>query len=252
MKSHLRIITCFICLLISSFVFAQKLPSTQQISLSAPNPKVGKLLAALDNKFQAYNKGNHIYYTIANDDNNLYLVAYTTDKLTIQKIVRWGLALSIDRTKKIGPGSPSVSFPVPDDDKNFSIVRTIRTEVATKASYNKKMANLCKLIGVKNLKGLDGPTISVYNNDGVKALASFNDQLEYTYELSIPLKYLNISAKDKTPFRYDIKLNGGASNNRPGAPAPPMPVRKDGRTNPNVDYLESSTNFGGTCILAAK
>jgi len=248
MKSYLKISLFFICLVTAAS--AQDLPKVQQVSLYAPNNKPEDLFTASAGKFQAYNKGNHLYYTIANDADNLYLVVHTADKLTIQKIIRWGLALSTSTSGKITPGSPSVSFPVPNGDNNFSIIRTIGAEVATKASFNTRMANQCKLIAVKNLTGLNGPIISVYNNDGVKALASFNDQLEYTYELTVPLKYLNISVKDQTPFHYDIKLNGANSNARPGAP--PGPKRKDGRSIPDNDYLYSPTNFGGTCTLAAK
>lgn len=247
---NLKIIAFFVCWQITNNAYAQKLPAVQQVSLFAPYHKAGNLLAVLDNKFQAYNKNNRLYYTISNDDNNLYLSAYTTDKLTIQKIVRWGLALAVDRGKKIGRGSPSISFPIPDHDNNFMIIRTFGSEVASKASYNAKMAKICKFIAVNNLTGINDPTISVYNSDGIKALASFNDKLEYTYELTVPLKYLNIDVKDKIRFHYDIKLNGGDSDARPGAPAAPKPM--DGRSNPNQDFLFSPTNFGGIYTLAAK
>lgn len=252
MKPYLKIIALFVCWQITTSVYAQKQPSIQQVSVYAPDNNPEALFTASADKFQAYNKGNHLYYTIANDDSALYLVAHTDDKLAIQKIVRWGLTLTVDNSRKISPGSPSVSFPVPNGDQNFSIIRTPEEEQPSKASYNAKMANICKLIAVKGLTGIDGPTISVYNTDGIKAKGLFNDQLEYTYELKVPLKYLNISVNDKNGFWYDVRLNSGSSNIKPGTPPPPVVMRDDGQSDPRNDYLFSPTNFGGACKLSAE
>jgi hypothetical protein len=250
MKSYQKLIACFACGLISTLASAQKLPAVQHVSLRASGPVESE--GQPGENFQAYDKGNHIYYTIANDDTNLYLSAYTPDKLTIQKIVRWGLRLTVSTSVKNAKNAPSISFPVPDVDKNYSIIRTAGSEVASKATYNAKMAAICKLIDIQGLTGLAGPSISVYNSDGVKAKGLFNDQLEYTYELTVPLKYLNLTVNDKSSFWYDIKLNGGSSNIKPGTPPPPVVMRDDGRSDPSNDYLFSSTNFGGECTLAVK
>lgn len=250
MKLHQKLLSCIFCCLTTAFAFAQKLPAIQQVSMRASAPI--KLDDMTDKNFQAYNKGNHIYYTIANDDTNLYLSVYTADKLTIQKIVRWGLRFTVCTKNKNIQNGPSVSFPVPDADKNYTIIRTTASELASKASYNAKMAAICKLIAVQGLTGLDDPTISIYNSDGIIAKGLFNDQLEYTYALTVPLKYLNISLNEKSGFWYDIRLNGGSSNIKPGTPPPPVVMRDDGRRDPGNDYLFSATNFGGMCALAVK
>lgn len=249
MKTYPKIILSMICWLAVFSASAQKLPATQQLSLYAPDNKPEGLFTASADKFQAYNKSNHLYYTIANNADNLYMIVHTNDKLIIQKIVRWGLTLTVSNTDKIDPGSPSIGFPVPDGDKNFSIIR-----VKTKDSSNTKIADICKLIAVKNLTGIDGPTISVYNTDGIKAKGLFNDQLEYTYQLTVPLKYLNLSVKDNPNFKYDIKLNGVvAKATPPGArPAPGAPVSANASENSNMNFLLSPTNFSGECVLAAK
>ena len=228
---------------------AQGLPKVQQISLYTSANKPEGLFTASADKFQAYNKGNHLYYTIANDADNLYLVVHTADKLAIQKIVRWGLALTVSHHEKIDQGNPSISFPVADGDRNVSIIRA-----ETKDSCNIRMADICRMIAVKNLTGIDAQAISVYNTEGIKAKGLFNDQLEYTYELIVPLKYLDLSVTDNPRFRYDIKLNGNTEKTtRPGQRPPPgAPVSADGSGSADMNYLLSPTNFSGECTLSAK
>lgn len=249
MKPDLKIITLVIFWHITITVYGQGQWPVQRASLYAPDNKPEALFSAPVNKFKAYNKANHLYYTIANDESNLYLVVRTTDKLITQKIVRWGLALIIDTSGRIGPHSPSVSFPVPDGDKNLNIIRE-----KNMATNNARMADLCKLIAINGLTGIDGRTISIYNTDGIKAKSLFNDQLEYTYQLTVPLKYFSLSVKNKTWFRYTIQLNGPTEVAVPAGTRPPpdMPVRTDGIKNPDTDYLFSKTSFSGECTLAAK
>lgn len=249
MKPYQKTIALFVCWLAIIDASAQNLPAVQKVSLYSTAPIKAE---SQGKNLQAYNRGNHIYYTIANDRTNLYLTVSTADKLTIQKIVRWGLRLTVSTTNKNIQQGPSVSYPVPDIDKNFSIIRTAESEIASKDSYNAKMTAICKLIDVQGLSDIVGPTISVNNSDGIIAKGLFNNQLEYTYELTVPLKYLNIFADNKTGFWYDIRLNGGSSNIKPGTPPPPVVMRDDGRNDPSNDYLFSPTNFGGTCMLAAK
>ena len=57
---------------------AQKLPNVQQASLRAPeNVKVDGKPTEWGDKLQAYNKATDVFYTIANDYNNLYLIIQT-------------------------------------------------------------------------------------------------------------------------------------------------------------------------------
>jgi len=67
---HLTII-CF--LMIGFFANAQKLPEVQTVNLRAPaGIKIDGKPTEWDSKFQAYNKSTNAFYTIANDDDNLY------------------------------------------------------------------------------------------------------------------------------------------------------------------------------------
>ena len=73
---------------------AQKLPTEQQVSLRAPaGLKIDGKATEWDNKFQAYNHHTDFYYTIANDDNNLYLIVQANEPAIIKRILKGGIAL---------------------------------------------------------------------------------------------------------------------------------------------------------------
>ena len=67
----------FSCVILSAA--AQKLPKVQRASLYAPeNIKVDGMLNEWDDKLQAYNYATDVYYTISNDDKNLYITLKAT------------------------------------------------------------------------------------------------------------------------------------------------------------------------------
>ncbi|HCN83727.1 MAG TPA: hypothetical protein DIT07_08905, partial [Sphingobacteriaceae bacterium] len=72
---------------------------------------------------------------------------------------------------------------------------------------NQKLTSMAKDIRVEGIKGVKD-TISIYNPEGIKAAILFDEQEVLTYELAIPLKYLELSVKEPKPFAYTIRLNG--------------------------------------------
>jgi len=258
---HKKVVQLLSIIFLSLICFtanAQKLPSTQQISVWVPDHiKIDGKATEWGAKFQAYNRANHLFYSIANDDKNLYLIVHSSDKLTIQKMVRWGVALTVSGSIKKNtkdPNNVSVSFPVEDERRNLSIIHTMGVkDISTNTdsmmtARNTTIANIFKLIKVAGIKTISEPDISVYNVLGIKAAASFDNKLGYTYELAIPLKYLNIPVNNEIRFSYNIKLNGGVEKNgvsnviRVGG----------GGGDPNNDYLFSPTDFWGEYTLAKK
>src|ERR1700744_1793310 len=76
---------------------AQKLKSVQEKGVRPPsNVKIDGKLTEWDDTFQAYNPTVSLYYTIANDDKNLYLVIKSTDQMTSNKIGQAGLSFTIN------------------------------------------------------------------------------------------------------------------------------------------------------------
>jgi len=257
-----------ILLLFTLAVSAQKLPQIQQASIYAPeNVKIDGKAIEWSNRFQAYNKANHLFYTIANDDQNLYLVIYTTDHQAINKIYVGGITFSIaPANSRNSAGRSSVTYPIigrinngiylhahVDYQKLAKDPSADRKSIITLiASKNKQFSDDYKELQVKGLKSIDESVISIYNTEGIKAKALFDNELHYTYELAIPLKYMEfISGNNAAKFKFNIKLNG---HDREGKnPYPPSRIiTGDSKAAMDLLYVDNPTNFGGECILAKK
>jgi len=101
---------------------AQKLPSIQQNSVYAPaNIKVDGKATEWDNKFQAYNNHVEFFYTLANNDDNLYLTVQATQKEIIRRIMTGGITLTINKSgKKNDKDGESITFPLFDSNNRFT------------------------------------------------------------------------------------------------------------------------------------
>jgi len=248
---------------------AQKLPNIQTLSVRTPqqliidgNPK------EWDNNLQAHNHATEISYTIANDDNNLYLVAQATDQDVINKILRGGLTLAIQKTgKKDDKNTVAITYPISDIAFSFRL-RVLKegkpdttTEVnnALMGKNNKLLEQHIKSIGIKGIGGIDS-LISIYNENDIKAAGLFDFNKVYTLELCLPLKYLQLSVAVESKFSYHIILNGYKR-----APTIGAPIKMDGTpvTGPKVESMmafvaqwdaavSARTDFWGEYTLAKK
>ena len=207
---------------------AQKLPNVQAISLRAPaNIKIDGKATEWNDKFQAYNKATEVFYTIANDSTKLYLIVKATDMSIVNKIVQGGVTFTInssgDRKDKSGV---AITFPA-REVKSGSLIRffvnrpkpskdvvmyRMQTDSLMMVS-NKKLADSLKVIMITGVREIDDNYISVYNDMGIKTVALFDHEINYTYELAVPLKYLGLSINNKASFSYQIKLNGAVPTN---------------------------------------
>src|ERR1700743_3198430 len=80
---------------------AQKLPNIQQSKLRAPSTvKIDGKATEWNNQFQAYNRATDVFYTLSNDDENLYLTIKAIDQDVINKIVGGGISFIIARAGK--------------------------------------------------------------------------------------------------------------------------------------------------------
>ena len=80
---------------------AQKLPNVQPAGIYAPaDVKVDGKATEWNNQLQAYNKSTAVFYTMANNNDNLYLAVQATDKTIIDKILVGGITLTISSNDK--------------------------------------------------------------------------------------------------------------------------------------------------------
>lgn len=244
---------------IATFASAQKLPNIQMESVRAPaNIKIDGKATEWDNKFKAQNSATELFYTISNDDENLYITIQTKFKDVIDKIMRGGITLNINATvDKKSRNAISVTYPWLDASgatkltgllaiKNYPEVNQEKGLV-TVDDLNKAFAERSKLIGVAGVKGINEKEISVYNDSGIQAGANFYDTY-YTYEAAIPLKYLSLPDNGAKPFSYQIKVNEpkpmAPKFDGNGPPPPPPP--------PMMKTAMAATDMWGEYTLAKK
>ena len=266
--------------MIAVSVTTQKLPNVQEKSLRAPAAiKVDGKPTEWNNQLQAYNKAIECYYTISNENNNLYLTVQATDLDIANKIICRGITLTVNGTGKMkDQKGAAITFPVLNVD---AFPRGQRGEPYAGMAMNldkpdgwpadsfmvilnKDLSSKAKDIKVKGVKEITDSLISIYNPYGIKAVALFDNKTIFTYELAVPLKYLGLSVKDPKPFVYNIKLTGMANAGRTLAAAarvqrhairgPLVPWRNsDLITGPTVERfyaLIATTDFWGEYTLA--
>lgn len=193
---------------------AQKLPNIQQNSLRAPRNINIDGKKAEWGSFQAYNHATDVFYSIANDDQNLYLIIQTDDPSVLLKVFSSGISWSLKRseydktpvniTYPVLPHTPYMHLISKKNDLDDTSAKTVSLWVQ---SNNKMLNDSCKFIRVDGVSGLD-TLISIFNRDGVKAKGLFNSKKAYVCEFSIRLDLLKISEGHDTKLNYEIRING--------------------------------------------
>jgi hypothetical protein len=227
----------FTGLLMVTGLHGQHLPDKQTVSIRAPSAvKIDGNADEWPEQLQAHNHATDIYYTIANDDNYLYLCIEATQQDVINKIVNGGITFSIHKygDKKDKNNVVSVTYPVFEGDPLFFIIKGKNSEDASAGAvntlvktYNKRLEQKCKSIGIKGVPSLDDP-LSVYNTDGIKVVGRFNTKKTYVCEFALAIKYLKMAGSEPFKFSYHLVVNGATSTGRKpmfeddGKPHPPM------------------------------
>ena len=207
------ILSVFLFILAGFTANAHSLPTKQKAALRAPaDIKIDGNATEWNNKFQAYNRATGIFYTLANDNDNLYLAVQATDQLIIRKIMNGGITLKIDTGGKKN-SSVTISYPVFARNNRPLINLKDKPSDAGRldslvATVNKRFAEKSKEIKIHGISSIPDTLISIYNQDNIKAAAVFDHAAAYNYELAIPLKYVGLSPAKASKFKYTIMLNG--------------------------------------------
>jgi hypothetical protein len=243
-------------------VSAQKLPNTQVASLRAPtNIKVDGKASEWGNQFQANNKTTEIFYTIANNNENIYLTVQATDEAIIKKIVMGGITFTVNTAnKRDTKNAPAITFPVYDSSNppsyftfNKPKIDASRNVDSLMNQHNKSLSTKYKLIGISGIEAIKDSLLSIYNTEGLKAAAAFDNQLNYTYEMAIPIKYIKLNNASK--FTYNIKLNAATIDGRKLEIISPRPnlniVQFTGADGVNYILANDPQNFASAVSLVA-
>jgi hypothetical protein len=264
-------IICIFLLGASQSSMAQNISKIQTKSIKAPvNIKIDGKINDWNNRFEAYNKSTGFFYSIANDDNNLYLIIQAVDPLIEKKILRAGVTVSL-RGFEQGKNWFKLTFPLLDEDMASGIgvylsednLKEIKNGEKKGADsllklMNNRLALYANKIGASGTVLLEDSVISIYNDKGIRAAALFDNKAALTYEIAIPLKYLPGSAD--AGIDYDIKSNGifthvkvrmldpNANPNTAGMVVIGSSIT--GKTTSDIQVLNSDTDFSGKYQLA--
>jgi hypothetical protein len=148
-----------------------------------------------------YNEEKHIYYNIANDKENLYLVIKTNDDLQLNNILLSGVTFSIDpkgRKKR----TYSVTFPVQD----MSITKNTTFKTLEEKRKAAKYTRLQK-IEVKGFKDIDEDELYIGNTYKIQTALNFDNDGFLVYEEAIPLSLFHAEELVNDEWAYNIKLN---------------------------------------------
>lgn len=233
---------------------AQKLPPVQTEGLRIPaNIKIDGKAKEWGDKFQAYNKNTEVFYTIANDDDKLYLIIQAAKPIIINKILLGGITFTVSSSgKKNDKENVAITFPTFYNNARPNINLKSKPEPTKDTVKNKMQAdsfmrvvnrelgNKTKIIEIAGVKSIADSVISIYNEEGFKAIASFDQQINYTSELVIPLKYLGVCTNKPAMFHYNIRLNGPTTHNAT------MQLSSNGRM-----YLVTESNGHAYAVMAA-
>jgi len=263
-------LTVFFLLMLNLSAKSQKLPNIQSKNIWAPaNVKIDGKATEWDNEFRAYNNATEIFYTITNDDKNIYLAVQAKDQDIINKIVNGGITFSIEKpNEKKNKRIINITYPI-KDKKTFLVFnlnnKTNKLDTSSKDAEiimfnnNAQLTQKCKWIGVSGIVGLDS-LISVYNESGILAAGLFDTKKVYTLELSVSLKYLSFLTNDNTNFSYYIRVNGwramstlkiaAGENSTPEQLADIEKLKE--RANALSVRLSAPTDFSGEYTLAKK
>jgi hypothetical protein len=265
--------------------FSQKMPDVQVSNMIAPATiKIDGKISEWNDTFAAENKRTELFYSVANDDKNLYLVLKSSSTTAANKIMMGGITFLINTEgKKKEKDAVTITYPL--------IVRANRTQGGRGGQGQNRQAGggqggfqnraqqsaqqrdsvalvlhknqlvTVKEIKISGFKAITDTLISIYNEHGIKAVGSFDQKGIYNCEFAIPLNLLGLSASDTKEFAYQIKVNGlsnmnfgggfGGNGGGFGGNGRGGGFRGGNNANSGQDLM-SATDFWGKYILAKK
>lgn len=111
---------------------------------------------------------------------------------------------------------------------------------------NEMIGKFHKTILVKGIKEIKEPTIPIYNDVGIAVAARLNDNMEYVYELALPLGLLIGFIPQTNVVKYSVNVNWTYVLKNPGQSDPPKFLKT---TDMDLLYTNNTTGFNGDYTL---
>ena len=201
-----------IVLLILYVLLANSLPAFSQrkaetiITKWAEKPvKVDGLMDDWPDSLTLFNDATKLFYSLSNDEENLYLTIRSSSRENLSKILLGGISFTanIESKKK---DAPKVTFPVLDRTPGKN--RNVKNQQTDIPEMQKQVLSRIKEIKVEGFKEIIDGGISLYNTYGIKAAVAFDANNNLIQEIAIPLSLLNLKGNRPDLVTYNIKING--------------------------------------------
>lgn len=197
-------------------VKAQSAPGTGKLSRPPAQVIVDGDLKDWGDSLRYYNEEKKLYYTLANDQENLYLAVRFNDRTEQERVVRAGLTLGIN-TKGKKKDVYSITFPVADAS-SMEDMKSRMSEMQDQMANGPgpadreemRRARLTKLRNIKvtGFKDVENEIITTSNTYGFKTALDYDADGNLVYEAAIPLKFFDANDIAKSEWAFDIKING--------------------------------------------
>ncbi|MDR6567662.1 MULTISPECIES: hypothetical protein [Chitinophaga] len=155
---------------------------------------------------QFYNNVTKLFYTIANDQENLYVIVSVPDPQSQMKIMRSGLTVSINATGK-KKGGAGITFPLTYNINTGAPDVPEESRALIAGELKKQLLANVKEIKVEGFDSIPDGNIPVKNTFGIQTTSSYDAAGNLVCELGIPLKVLGIPAGSDKPIAYHFKVN---------------------------------------------
>jgi lipoprotein-anchoring transpeptidase ErfK/SrfK len=199
----------FILIIIAVFVIPSKAWSQKKAEIiktrwAEKSIEVNGILSDWKDSLDLYNADTKLFYSIANDHENIYLAVKNSSEDNLTKILARGISFTVnfENTKKV---APTVTFPVLDRTPGKKQVETEQPEAK---EIQRRIISKIKEIKVEGFKELVDGGISLYNTYGIKAVLSLDEKNDMIQEIAIPLRLLGIESGSTELITYRIRING--------------------------------------------
>lgn len=205
----MKINLLFICYMITFLavptkVWAQKKAEVIKTKWAESPMLIDGILSDWTDSLDLYSSETKLYYSIANDQENIYIAVKNTSAENLSKILARGISFTAnyERNKK---NPPTITFPILDRTPGK---KQIETEEPDPKEIQRRIISKIKEIRVEGFDELVDGGISLYNTYGIKAAMSFDENNDMIQELAIPLSLLGIKFESIDLITYRIRVNG--------------------------------------------
>jgi len=202
---------CAVQLIIINLCAAQNKPAQNILQPPPAGITIDGDLKDWGDSLRYLNPEKHIYYSLANDKDNLYMAIRINDYTEQVRILNAGLTLSID-TRGRKKESFSITFPVGEQGgmTGFGIPHQGNSDSVKQDRDELIQAELTKLRGIKvtGFSDIEGTQITTSNTYGIKTALDYDKDGYLVCEAAIPLKFFHVGDPSKSEWAFHFKING--------------------------------------------